>query len=249
MYTLSTPGPVAARQGSPHPHQALFDPTWKYVVVPDLGADLVRTYSAASDSLSLTELNAYDSLPGAGPRHGVFSLSGKYYYLMNELSNVIEVFEVSYTPVITLTRVDSISVYPAGTPAIVNATSAEIAISHDGKYLYSSNRLDGTFPDARVAPPPSTETVLSDSISVFSIKKDGKLVFLEQSPVGGQMPRHFSIDPQQDGMYVAVATQLTGRIAIYKRDKHSGKLDKVPVASIDLTAFGVTEPICVTWLD
>lgn len=170
---------------------------------------------------------------------------------MNELANLIEIFKVSYTPMITFTHVEKVSVFPAGTPATVisNAFAAEIAISCDGRFLYTSIRADKTFPDAHVAPPPSTQTVLSDSFSTFSITKDEKLVFLEQSPVGGQTPRHFSLDPKQDGMYVAVATQTTGRVAIYKRNKHSGKLDRIPVASIDLTAFGVTEPVCVTWLD
>lgn len=220
-------------------------------MVPDLGADLIRTYSATSASKGLTELNAFHSSPGAGPRHGVFSPSGKHYYQVTELANTIEVFQVSYTPDITLTRVQSISIFPTGTAATVisKAAAAEIAVSSDGRFLYISNREDQKFPDAHVAPPPSTQTVRSDSISAFSIKTDGRLEFLEQSPVGGETPRHFSLDPRQGGRYVAVATQTTGRVAIYERNQHSGKLGIVPVASIDLTTFGVTGPACVTWLD
>ena len=219
-------------------------------MVPDLGADLVRTYSATSASKGITELNAFHSSPGAGPRHGVFSPSGEYYYQLTELANLIEVFRVSYTPNIALTHVQSISVFPTGisTTLISNAFAAEIAITCDGKFLYTSNRND-SFTDAHVAPPPSTQTVLSDSISAFSVETGGRLVFLERTPVGGESPRHFSLDPRQGEGYVAVATQTTGRVAIYKRNRHSGKLETVPVAGIDLTAFGVTEPVCVTWLD
>jgi 6-phosphogluconolactonase (cycloisomerase 2 family) len=43
-YTLAKPGPNPARQEAPHPHEALLDPTGKYILVPDLGADLVRVF-------------------------------------------------------------------------------------------------------------------------------------------------------------------------------------------------------------
>ena len=218
--------------------------------MPDLGADLIRTYSATSASKGITELNAFHTSPGVGPRHGVFSPSGEYYYQLTELSNHIEVFSVLYTPNIALTRVQSISVYPTGisTTLVSNAFASGIAIASDGRFLYTSNRND-SFTDAHIAPPPSTQTELSDSISTFSVEADGRLVFLERAPVGGKTPRHFSLDPRQDGGYVAVATQTTGRVTIYIRNRHSGKLATVPVASIDLTASGVTKPVCVTWLD
>lgn len=44
-YTLAEPGPNPTRQDAPHPHEALLDPTGKYILVPDLGADLVRIFS------------------------------------------------------------------------------------------------------------------------------------------------------------------------------------------------------------
>lgn len=44
-FTLSEPGPDPGRQEAPHPHEAILDPTGKYILVPDLGADLVRVFS------------------------------------------------------------------------------------------------------------------------------------------------------------------------------------------------------------
>ena len=251
LYTLSAPGPISPNQDTAHPHQALFDPTSKFVVVPDIGADLIRTYSALSVSNGLTELSTFHSSPGFGPRHGVFSPSGKQYYQLNELGKSIDVFNVSYTPNITFTHVQNISAFPTNTNTTItsSAAAAEIAISGDGKFLYISMREDSTFPNALVAPPPSNQTIVSDSFSAFTIETDGVLEFLGQSPVGGRRPRQFSLDPRRGWGYVAVPTQDTGRVAIYKRDKDSGKLGSVPVASIDLTAFGLTKPVCVTWLD
>ena len=36
------PGPNAARQSSPHPHQVILDPTGRFLVSPDLGSDVVH---------------------------------------------------------------------------------------------------------------------------------------------------------------------------------------------------------------
>jgi DNA-binding beta-propeller fold protein YncE len=66
-YTLSSPGAVPDRQDVPHPHQALFDSTGKFVVVPDLGADKIRVFSYAG-----AELPTITVPPGTGPRHGAF---------------------------------------------------------------------------------------------------------------------------------------------------------------------------------
>lgn len=44
-FTLTAPGTNPARQEAPHPHEALVDPTDSFIVVPDLGADLIRVFS------------------------------------------------------------------------------------------------------------------------------------------------------------------------------------------------------------
>lgn len=250
-YTLSSPGTVPSRQDTAHPHHAIIDPTGKFAIVPDLGADLIRLYSITSATQGVTALTPVKSSPGAGPRHGAFSPAGNMYYQLNEIANRVDVFNVVYTPTIAFTPVQNISTYPTGTTPALNPvpTAGEIAISTDGKYLYTSNRSDKTFSNARVAPSPSTQTIQSDSISQFSIGSDGKLAFVQQTPVGGLAPRHFSLEPTNGGEYVAVATQSTGRVAIYRRDKTTGKIETVPVASIDMNQLGSQQPACVTWLD
>jgi len=248
-YNLTAPGPNPSRQDTSHPHHAIIDPREKFALVPDLGADLTRIYSISSQGLS--ELTPVSTAPGSGPRHGVFSPGGKYYYQVNELSNKIDVFCVTYRPNIVLTLVQNISTYPTGTTPALDPvpTAGEIQISSDGKYVYASNRNDKTFPNARVAPSPSTQTTESDSIAAYSVGAHGKLTFLELSPVAGITPRHFSLDPRNGGEYIAVATQTTGRVAVYERDKITGRLGTIPVASIDMKTLGVEQPLCVIWLD
>ncbi|RPB24580.1 putative isomerase YbhE [Terfezia boudieri ATCC MYA-4762] len=248
-YNLTAPGPNPTRQETAHPHHAIVDPTEKFVLVPDLGADHIHIYSICPQGLS--ELAPVRVAPGSGPRHGVFNPAGKFYYQLNELANRVDVFSVAYNPNIVLTSVQNISTYPTGTtPALSPVPIAgEIQISSDGKYVYTSNRGDKTFPHARVAPSPSTELTQSDSITVYTVGADGQLTFLEQSPVAGLTPRHFSLEPTNGGEYIAVATQDTGRVAVYQRDKVTGKFGTVPVASIDMATLGVSQPPCVIWLD
>lgn len=134
-YTLDAPGPNPDRQDAPHPHQALLDPTGQYLVVPDLGSDLVRLYSVEEAGLGFTALEPLAAVPGSGPRHGAFLVADDgttYFYLASELANTITGFEVTYNDDATL---DFTEVYLSSTHGLNetvpnNTTSAaEILIS------------------------------------------------------------------------------------------------------------------------
>ncbi|KAL8965054.1 MAG: hypothetical protein Q9183_004057, partial [Haloplaca sp. 2 TL-2023] len=71
-FTQAKPGPNAARQAAPHPHQVLADPTQKYLVVPDLGSDLLRIFYVNPTTLEVAERPSIPVAPGSGPRHGTF---------------------------------------------------------------------------------------------------------------------------------------------------------------------------------
>lgn len=97
-FTLDEPGPNPGRQDAPHPHQAVLDPTGSFILVPDLGADLVRIF-AVGDDVSVDMLEPLAVEPGSGPRHVVFvegNGEGTVMYLVSELSNTISGYEVSY---------------------------------------------------------------------------------------------------------------------------------------------------------
>lgn len=72
-YYLSGPGTVDNRQDSPRPHHAIMDPSGKFLLVPDLGADLVRIYLVSDNGrLRFTALIPLVAPAGSGPRHGAF---------------------------------------------------------------------------------------------------------------------------------------------------------------------------------
>ncbi|KAI1106930.1 putative isomerase YbhE [Jackrogersella minutella] len=96
-YFMTKPGPNSTLQDKPYPHGIVADPTGKFVVVPDRGADALRIYSVGWDD-RLVELGAYWTNPGNGPRHGVFVKGTRktFFYFVGELTNSLHGFEVSY---------------------------------------------------------------------------------------------------------------------------------------------------------
>ncbi|KAL8684950.1 MAG: hypothetical protein Q9218_008057, partial [Villophora microphyllina] len=64
-FTQAKPGPKADRQAAPHPHQVLSDPSMKYLVVPDLGSDLIRVFYVNRTTLQLSERPSINVTPGS----------------------------------------------------------------------------------------------------------------------------------------------------------------------------------------
>ncbi|KAI1759706.1 putative isomerase YbhE [Hypoxylon sp. FL1150] len=225
-YALDGPGPNPARQEAPHPHEAILDPTASFVLVPDLGADIVRVYQADAGTLALTPVASLTVAPGSGPRHGAFTVtpSATYFYLISELANVITGYEVLYSDDGTL-GFDELFVVPTHgeETALPEGTgAAEILVSPDGKYLIASSRWENSFNITNFDPNNSTE-IPSDPIITFSIDRaTGNLTKVQEFPAGGSGPRHFSINA--DGNLLAVALQADGRVVIIDRDVETGEL-------------------------
>jgi 6-phosphogluconolactonase (cycloisomerase 2 family) len=99
---MSQPGPAGDRQSAPHPHQVILDPTGKFILSPDLGADLVRVFSVDSSTGQLTPCSNLTAAPGSGPRHVGFYVpsgdasQGTYMYLASEIANTVTAYKVTY---------------------------------------------------------------------------------------------------------------------------------------------------------
>jgi 6-phosphogluconolactonase (cycloisomerase 2 family) len=142
-FTLAAPGPNPARQDAPHPHEAIVDPTGNYVLVPDLGADLVRVFQVDKATKKLTPVDPLVAAPGSGPRHAVFGKfprgkrhrdnagQGLFMYLVAELANSVTVYEVNYLPNGTGLKFEEVQVMDtfAGKPIPPGAGAGEIALS------------------------------------------------------------------------------------------------------------------------
>lgn len=134
-YTLPAPGPVPDRQDVPHLHDAILDPTKQFLLVPDLGSDLVRVYKipAGVASASVKEVTPIKALPGSGPRHGAFAVVGTntFFYHVNELSNSITGYTVAYKgdAAPEFTRIFDFSTHGPGGSVPKGTKAAEIVVS------------------------------------------------------------------------------------------------------------------------
>ncbi|KAL9107489.1 MAG: hypothetical protein Q9227_007590 [Pyrenula ochraceoflavens] len=244
-YTAA-PGPVPNRQDAPHLHEAILDPTQQYLLIPDLGADLVRILAIDSQTNTLTELSPLHTASGSGPRHGAFSLdpiSGSYiFYLDAEISSTVTAYRVSYSNGTAggLTF-NEIGVYsslapgqaiPPTTTGESTGVAAEIAVGPDGSTLLVSNRRDLSFNNT--SPP-------SDSLALFDINAaDGTLTFQSLYPAGGSYARQFAIN--RAGDLVAVGLQQSGILAVFERDCATGVIGR-EVGRVE----GLGQVTCAVW--
>ncbi|MDA3629169.1 lactonase family protein [Saccharopolyspora sp. WRP15-2] len=181
----------------PHAHQVLVDPSKQWVVAVDLGADAVFVYAFDAATGKLTQHQHLELPTGTGPRHLAFNYDRAY--LLAELKSEITVLDWDldagqFTPgqVVGTREPD----------ASGENFPAEIAITRDAKFAYATNRGD-------------------NNIATFAITGEG-LEFRGTTPVGGDWPRHFALDPEQTSLYVA--NQRSGAITRLTRDAGSGAL-------------------------
>ncbi|EJT77670.1 3-carboxymuconate cyclase [Gaeumannomyces tritici R3-111a-1] len=230
-------GPNTTRQDAPHPHEATVDPTGKFVLVPDLGSDLVRVMRVDPSNLGLTETSPLVAAPGSGPRHLVFlnTDDGKtFMYLVGELDNSITAYRVKYAA--CSLGFDKVFVTNSfGDRAVPQSTAAEIHLSPDSRFLLVSSRSDKSFTIPSFDG--SAASIPSDTISSFTVDPaTGALALAQTFPAGGLIPRQFSINKAGDRL--AVGLQADGRVVIIERDVRTGILQRfVGSASLDV---GVT---------
>ncbi|WYZ43915.1 hypothetical protein EsH8_VII_000351 [Colletotrichum jinshuiense] len=242
-YTLSQPGPKPA-QNAPHPHEAILDPTGKYVLVPDLGADLLRVFFIDQESYNLTPVAPLVVASGSGPRHARFLATQEktFIFVLAELGNIITTYEVKYNCNNTLSFEEVFVVGTHGPDNTVpaGAAAAEIHVSPDSKYLLVSSRNVSLFNIPNFDTSNSTQ-IRSDALITFAIdQQTGHLDFTQIFPSGGMIPRQFSIN--KAGTQVAVGLQQDGRAVIIDRDVNTGLLKNF-IANISIPG----EVVCVIY--
>ena len=213
QHTGSSVNPT--RQNKPHVHQAIFSNDKKFVLVNDLGTDLVTSYFYNKNSYDAV-LALCDTLrvkAGSGPRHLTFNKKGNIAYLIQELDGTLTTFSFNKGKMKKLNETSVVKLTDLVTGA------ADIHLSPDGKYLYATNR--GTIND----------------ISCFKIDKNGIPEFVEQISVQGNGPRNFNIT--SDGKYVLVGNQKSNQIVVLQRNKQTGKLTDTGIR------INVGAPVCI----
>jgi 6-phosphogluconolactonase len=196
-------GPHRTEQASAHPHDALFDPRGRVLLVPDKGLDATFVFrlDTAAAKLVPGDPPSVPSRPGAGPRHVDFHPTKPYAYVINELDSTITTFRLDpergrLEPLQTITTLP-----PAFTG---NSTTSEIVVAPSGRFVYGSNRGH-------------------DSLAIFAVDDaTGVLSPVGWEPTQGKTPRFFAIEPS--GTFLYAANQASDSIVTFRVDQASGKL-------------------------
>jgi 6-phosphogluconolactonase len=196
-------GPVADRQSTPHAHCILADPSNRFALAADLGADRVFIYRLDLEAKSLRHVDGGDGVmrPGAGPRHIAFHPSLPLVFVSNELDSTVATLRFdNQRGALSVTDVQS--TLPAGWKG--TNYPADIHLGPSGRSLYVSNRGH-------------------NSVAVFSVAAStGALAQQQVISTAGDWPRNFSLDPT--GRWLLVANQRSNSIVVFARDQASGRL-------------------------
>lgn len=188
-------GPDKKRQGGPHAHCAAFAPDGKHLFAVDLGCDSVFVYPFDPETgVAARPEYAMKLRPGSGPRHIAFHPSGRFAYVVTELSNEVAAF--AYSPEDGVRELQYVSALPEG--FVGKSWCAAIHIAPDGSALYASNREH-------------------DSIAVFRIDETGRLEQLQAAPTLGRWPRDFAIAP--GGKWLLAANQKSNGVVVFRIEK------------------------------
>jgi 6-phosphogluconolactonase (cycloisomerase 2 family) len=187
---------------APHAHQAITDPTGRFVLVSDLGTDRIYVYrfDKTAGKLAPNDPAFYQAAPGTGPRHLSFHPNGRFAYSVHEESSTMD-FLTWDGEHGKFEKKQTLSTLPHGYEG-TNYPS-EVEVSDDGRHVYAANRLH-------------------DTIATFAIGRDGMMTYLREAWTRGSYPRHFATEPTKKFTYVLHSR--SDNVTIFKIDRATGTL-------------------------
>ena len=206
------------RQEGPHAHCIVLDRSNRFAYSCDLGTDkvMIFRFDGRNGKLQPAQQPWVQAKPGAGPRHLAFHPNGKYVFVMNELDSTITAFACDQSSG-SLRAVRTVRTLPDDFSGA--NTGADIHVSPDGRFVYSSNRGH-------------------HSIATFSFdNRAGQLAAVGHESTRGSTPRNFVIDPT--GTFLLVANQRSDNVVVFRRDQSTGRLS--PTGQM----VEVASPVCL----
>jgi 6-phosphogluconolactonase len=198
-----TIGPHRTEQACAHPHHVVFDPSGRFLLVPDKGLDRVFVLSLDAERglLSLAPNGPAVMRPGAGPRHIVFHPHLPFAFVVNELDSTVAACRWDGDKGVLQPAHVASSLPPDFFGA---STAAAIVVTPDGGYVYASNRGQ-------------------DGIVHFAFDATlGTLTPMGWTDTKGRDPRFMTLNPAGDRLLVA--NEQGDSIVEFQIDAQSGAL-------------------------
>ncbi len=198
-----TPGPHRVEQASAHPHQILFEPAGRFVVVPDKGLDriFVFGFDAKSGKLTPTAQGAGVSRTMSGPRHAAFHPKLPVLWVLNEINNTVTTWmweaergHMKAAQILTTLPADYTG----------ESTGSEIEVGPGARTVYCSNRGH-------------------DSVAIFRVDpQTGLLSAAGWVPSRGRIPRFIGMEPT--GRFLDGANEQSDNVVSWRIDETTGQL-------------------------
>lgn len=219
------PGQYPPLQNQSYIHGTAVDPTGRFVVAFDRGADVIRKYRVGTWDGRLVELGSQALDPGSstnGARHGVFveGNAGKaFLYVLGELTSSLFGFEVIHHESVgdlDFKLIYKDSIFQTGFREGLGlgvSIPAEISLAERNHLIVSSRN------DTRSV----YQGEVSDTLVTYEVDLDsGGLRLVQLSASGGKWPRSFSVSA--DGTLIAVGNQYStpGMVLVFSRDPSTG---------------------------
>lgn len=195
------PGPHRKEQPFAKPHFNPFDPSGRFVVVPDKGLDKTLVFRFEHGKLTPAAFPEALGREASGPRHLAFHPAQPWAYIANELDSTVTAcrFDAATGQLTPFQIVSGLADSYTG-----NSRNSEIEVHVSGKTLYVSNRGE-------------------DTIGVFSIDPDtGRICLIQSMPCGGKTPRFFALMP--GGRFMQVLNEDSDSIVTMAVDTQTGML-------------------------
>lgn len=211
---ISSTGSILTQQQAlfkyPNAHAIVVDKSNKYIFVPTFGSNKISQFIFDSGTGKLTPNSpAFIQLEdNIGPRHMTIHPNGQFAYVIGEHDATIHVFTIDPNTGLLKAK-QSINTLPSSYNG--RRAAADIHITPDGKFIYSSERGSST-------------------ISAFNISAKTGLLTIIVTIETEESPRGFNIAPS--GKHLFVVGQHSNHIASYTIDELTGKLSLVARAPV-----------------
>ena len=176
-------------------HCVLLNKQETRLITVNIAQDIIYYYEISEGKLLY---NHRFSLPkGVGPRHALLSPDEKLLYIITEYSNEIFIYENEGKHCL----LQHISTLSDGFSGISNCSA--LCFSKNNKYLYAANRG-------------------ADTVTLFEVQKDGRLIRIKEYDCGGNHPRHMIVS--KDGNYLVLCNQNSDNVVIFNLDYTNGSI-------------------------
>ena len=195
-------GSVAERNYRPHVSCSRLTPDGRFLMVADLGIDQIKVYRFDKNEGRVMLVDTIRCELESAPKRFIFSQDGRFFYVLYELKNVIDVFsykEGERTPIVE--KIQTVSTTGGETSRMTAACA--MRFTPDEKHLFCSNAGDNT-------------------VSLYERDAEtGLLTFKFCLPISGDYPKDIAVFP--DGKHLA-SINHEGSVSFFRVDYEKGLL-------------------------